>query len=185
MMQNDKLSRLIWIDLEMTGLRDEDVIVEIATLVTDASLNILSEGPEIAIWRTEEELSDIDPWAKEQHSSSGLLARVKSSKITLKEAEKQTLAFLSFWAEPDTLPLCGNSVSTDRRFIRKEMPDLDQFLHYRIVDVSTIKELVYRWYPKLTAPEKLSSHTALADIKESVEELLWYRNNVFLPPVIP
>ena len=180
-MQDGKLSRLIWIDLEMTGLRDEDVIVEMATLVTDAFLNVLAEGPEIAIFRTEEELADIDPWAAEQHSSSGLLNRVKESKVTLQEAERQTLKFLSFWAEPNTLPLCGNSVSTDRRFIRKEMPSLDQFLHYRIVDVSTIKELVHRWYPDIIVPEKQSSHTALADIKESIEELLWYRNNVFLP----
>ena len=180
-MQDDKLNRLIWIDLEMTGLRDEDVIVEIATLVIDAFLNILAEGPEIAIFRTEEELAGIDPWAKEQHSSSGLLTRVQGSKISLREAEKQTLTFLSDWADPGTLPLCGNSVSTDRRFIRKEMPGLDQFLHYRIVDVSTVKELVHRWYPEMIAPEKQSSHTALADIRESIEELLWYRNNVFLP----
>lgn len=180
-MQDDKLSRLIWIDLEMTGLRDEDVIVEIATLVTDAFLNVLAEGPEIAIFRTEEELAGINPWVKEQHTSSGLLNRVKTSEITLQEAEKQTLTFLSSWAEPGTLPLCGNSVSTDRRFIRKEMPGLDQFLHYRIVDVSTVKELVYRWYPEMIAPEKQSSHTALADIRESIEELLWYRNNIFLP----
>ena len=180
-MQDDKLSRLIWIDLDMTGLRDEDVIVEIATLVTDGFLNVLAEGPEIAIFRTEEELTGIDPWVKEQHTSSGLLTRVKASEITLQEAEKQTLTFLSAWAEPGTLPLCGNSVSTDRRFIRKEMPGLDQFLHYRIVDVSTVKELVHRWYPEMIAPEKQSSHTALADIRESIEELLWYRNNVFLP----
>ena len=180
-MQDDKLSRLIWIDLEMTGLRDEDVIVEIATLVTDGFLNVLAEGPEIAIFRTEEELTGIDPWVKEQHTSSGLLTRVKASEITLQEAEKQTLTFLSAWAEPGTLPLCGNSVSTDRRFIRKEMPGLDQFLHYRIVDVSTVKELVHRWYPEMIAPEKQSSHTALADIRESIEELLWYRNNDLLP----
>ena len=179
-MENNKLGRLIWIDLEMTGLSDEHVIVEIASLVTDASLNILAEGPEIAIWRTDEELSTIDPWAKEQHTSSGLLSRVKESTVGIKDAEEQTLAFLSVWAEVGTLPLCGNSVSTDRRFIRKEMPHLDQFLHYRIVDVSTVKELVYRWYPKMILPEKQSHHTALADIRESVEELLWYKNNVFI-----
>ena len=184
-MENNKLGRLIWIDLEMTGLSDDDVIVEIASLVTDASLNILAEGPEIAIWRTDEELSNINSWVKEQHTSSGLLRRVKESAIGIEEAEKQTLAFLSLWAEVGTLPLCGNSVSTDRRFIRKEMPQLDEFLHYRIVDVSTVKELVYRWYPQMTMPEKQSRHTALADIRESVEELLWYKKNVFAPHSIP
>ena len=171
---------LIWIDLEMTGLGDEHVILEIATIVTDGLLNIVAEGPEIAIWRPEEELKNIEKWSLEHHSASGLLDRVKSSEITLDDAESQTLAFVAKWTTKGKSPLCGNSVYTDRRFLRKEMPLLDEFLHYRLIDVSTIKELAKRWYPNIGKPEKEGSHLALADIRESVEELKWYREKIFL-----
>ena len=171
---------LVWIDLEMTGLGDEQVILEIATIVTDGFLDIIAEGPEIAIWRSDEDLNNIESWSLEHHTASGLLARVKSSKITLKEAEVQTIDFLSKWTSKGESPLCGNSVYTDRRFLRKEMPILDEFLHYRLIDVSTVKELAKRWYPALDKPEKEGSHLALADIRESVDELKWYRDNVFL-----
>ena len=174
-------TNLAWIDLEMTGLQDDHVIIEIASLVTNSNLVELAEGPVIAIHRKPEETDNINAWSKEQHTKSGLLKRVSESNISLKKAEQLTLDFLQLWIVKETSPLCGNSIGTDRRFIRKEMPLLDAFLHYRLIDVSTVKELTTRWYPEKTIPAKKSEHLALADIRESVEELRWYKENVFLP----
>ena len=174
-------TNLAWIDLEMTGLQDDHVIIEIASLVTNSNLVELAEGPVIAIHRKPEETDNINAWSKDQHTKSGLLKRVSESNISLKKAEQLTLDFLQLWIVKETSPLCGNSIGTDRRFIRKEMPLLDAFLHYRLIDVSTVKELTTRWYPEKTIPAKKSEHLALADIRESVEELRWYKENVFLP----
>ena len=175
-----KNTNLFWVDLEMTGLGDEQVIVEIASLVTDANLNILAEGPELAIHRTPEEMSRMEEWPARQHKKSGLIDRIKASKIDVAEAEKQTLEFLKKWTVKGKAPLCGNSIWVDRRFLHKEMPTLEDYLHYRMVDVSSFKEVVERWYPKSTRPpDKKGTHLAMADIKESVEELKWYRENVF------
>lgn len=178
-MVNSKDLNLVWIDLEMTGLEEDHVIIEIATVVTDSNLVKLSEGPAIAIHRTEKELTNINEWSLEQHAKSGLLRRVKESKISLAEAESLTLEFLTPWVNQGQSPLCGNSIATDRRFLEKEMPKLNSFLHYRMIDVSTVKELVKRWYPYLEVPNKKSSHLALDDIKESIAELKWYKENVF------
>ena len=179
-----KNSNLFWVDLEMTGLGDDQVIVEIASLITDADLNVLAEGPEIAIHRTPEEMSRMEEWSAEQHKKSGLLDRVEASEIDIKEAEHQTLDFLKKWAPEgpeEKIPLCGNSIWVDRRFLHKEMPTLENYLHYRMIDVSSIKELVGRWYREtLRPPDKKSAHLAMDDIKESVEELRWYRENVFV-----
>lgn len=177
-MDNDQ-SNLVWIDLEMTGLGDEHVILEIATLVTDGNLNILAEGPEIAVYRSSDELKSMEPWSLEHHNSSGLIDRVNKSSVMIRQAESMTIEFLSKWVCKGQSPLCGNSVHTDRRFMRKEMPELENFLHYRIIDVSTIKGLMKHWYPSVMPPEKKTAHLAMSDIKESVEELKWYRENVF------
>ncbi|MGB1749844.1 MAG: oligoribonuclease [Dehalococcoidia bacterium] len=180
----DKNLNLFWVDLEMTGLSDEQVIVEIASLVTDSDLNILAEGPEIAISRTTEEMERMEEWPAKQHKKSGLLDRIAASDIDVAEAERQTLEFLKQWAPEKTAPLCGNSIWVDRKFLHKEMPTLENYFHYRMIDVSSIKILVDRWYPKSKrAPDKSGAHLALADIKESVEELRWYRENVFVDKV--
>ncbi len=174
-------SNLFWVDLEMTGLGDDQVIVEIASLITDADLNILAEGPEIAVHRTPEEMARMEEWSAEQHKKSGLLDRVEASEIDIREAEDKTLKFLKEWASEGKVPLCGNSIWVDRRFLHKEMPTLENYLHYRMIDVSSIKELVGRWYPEtLRSPDKKGAHLAMDDIKESVQELRWYRENVFV-----
>ena len=175
----DKDNNLVWIDLEMTGLEDEHLIIEIATIVTNGDLEEVAEGPSIAIKRSSLEMQNINEWSKEQHQKSGLLNHVANSLISINDAENQTLEFLANWVEPGKSPICGNSIGTDRRFIRREMPRLDKFLHYRMVDVSTIKELVKRWYPAKELPEKQSNHLALDDIRESIEELRWYRTTFF------
>lgn len=176
-------TNLIWLDLEMTGLEpDTDVIIEIATLITDSELNILAEGPMLAVHTSDEQLEAMDEWCTRTHTASGLVDRVKASKITIEEAEAQTLAFLEGWIEKGASPLCGNSIAHDRRFVRKYMPKFEDYLHYRNIDVSSIKELVRRWYPEdVRAPAKKGHHLALDDIRESVEELRWYRANVFVP----
>lgn len=175
--------RLVWIDLEMTGLEpDRHVIIEIATLVTDGDLNVLAEGPNLAIARTEEELAKMDAWNTATHGGSGLVARIRASTVDVTEAERQTLAFIRRWVAKGMSPLAGNSIAQDRRFLRREMPKLDAYLHYRSVDVSTLKELARRWYPAVKPPEKKQAHRALDDILESVEELRWYRSRFFLPP---
>ena len=173
-------SNLIWLDLEMTGLEpDQHVILEIGCVVTDGRLEVIAEGPSIAIHHPEEILTTMDPWSLDQHGRSGLTQRCRLSKITLDQAEKQTLDFLARHCEPRSSPLCGNSIGQDRRFLYKYMPRLNDFFHYRNVDVSSIKELVRRWYPNLQPPEKIKSHDVLNDIRESIAELKFYRQNVF------
>ena len=181
-MENRQDGNLVWIDMEMTGLDpQQDQILEIASLVTDKELNILAEGPNLAIHQPEATLAAMDEWNRTHHGRSGLLDRVRSSQETVATAERQTLDFLAPWCLPRSSPLCGNSVCQDRRFISRLMPALDGFLHYRLVDVSTIKELTLRWYPALPPVKKKETHLALADIRESVEELRHYRRHVFLP----
>lgn len=172
---------LVWIDMEMTGLNPEkEGIIEIAVIVTDKDLNILEEGPDIVIRQPLKLLKAMDNWNQKQHAKSGLLEQVKKSKVTVRKAEKLTLEFIKKLCVPGKTSLCGNAVYHDRRFIIKYMPKLNEFLHYRLVDVSTIKELVRRWYPKgKEAPEKSKDHRALSDIRESIEELKFYRKHFF------
>ena len=175
-------SKLVWIDLEMTGLNPEKhVILEIATIVTDNDLSIVAEGPNIVINHPGKILKDIEPWSRDHHKASGLLDRVYASTHDHQSAEKETLNFLSAYCEKGLSPLCGNSIWQDRRFLLKYMPTLADFFHYRNIDVSSIKELVKRWYPSIPAYEKEKPHLALIDIKESINELKYYRQKVFLP----
>lgn len=171
-------------DLEMTGLDpDRDVIVEIATLVTDDELNILAEGPDLVIHQAEERLTAMEPVVVEMHTKSGLLDAIRQSTITLDEAGAKTLEFIKLHVpESRTVPLCGNSIGTDRRFLARHLPEIENYLHYRSVDVSTIKELTKRWYPKvgIDRPSKTGQHRAMEDIKASVRELQFYRSKVFL-----
>lgn len=169
--------RLIWIDLEMTGLDTlTDSILEIATVVTDAELHILAEGPELAIRHPLERLQAMDDWNRNQHSSSGLWQRVLDSTVSLQEAENRTLRFLEQWVQPNTSPICGNSICQDRRFLHRQMPLLEDFFHYRNLDVSTIKELARRWAPEiLEGFGKESAHTAMSDVHDSIAELRHYR----------
>ena len=175
---------LIWIDLEMTGLHPQtDVIIEIASLVTDANLNVLAEGPMLAIHQPDTVLDRMDEWCKRTHGASGLTERVKNSTVDVAEAERLTLEFTARWIPEKASPLCGNTISHDRRFLRRYMPAFEEHLHYRNIDVSTIKELVRRWYPAdRHAPPKKGSHLALDDIRESVEELKFYRDRLFVRP---
>ncbi|MDQ6975561.1 MAG: oligoribonuclease [Mariprofundaceae bacterium] len=177
---------LVWMDLEMTGLEpDQDVILEIATLITDADLHVLAKGPELVVHQSDAVLAAMNPWCIEHHGASGLTARVRSSQVSQTEAEAKTLAFLqdyfSVQGITDAPPLCGNSIHQDRRFLFCHMPKLEAFFHYRNLDVSTVKELVRRWYPKVEIPIKKESHRALDDIHESIAELRYYRQHVFLP----
>lgn len=168
---------LIWIDLEMTGLDpDSDSIIEIATLVTDKDLNLLAEGPELAIRHPLERLQAMDDWNRNTHTKSGLWNRVLTSTIDMAAAEKATLAFLANWVPAGKSPICGNSICQDRRFLYRCMPTLERYFHYRNLDVSTLKELARRWAPAIAKGNaKASAHTALSDIRESVEELRYYR----------
>ncbi|TDB61211.1 oligoribonuclease [Photorhabdus khanii] len=170
---------LIWIDLEMTGLDPErDRIIEIATIVTDANLNILAEGPVIAIYQSDEQLALMDEWNVRTHTGSGLVERVKASKIDARAAEKATIEFLEQWVPAGASPICGNSVAQDRRFLFRYMPELEAYFHYRYLDVSTLKELARRWKPEiLTGLKKQNTHQALDDIRESVAELAYYREH--------
>ncbi len=174
---------LIWIDLEMTGLAPEsDSIIEIATLLTDRDLNIVEEGPMIAIHQPESVLALMDDWNKKQHGGSGLLARVRASKISTAEAERQTLDFLAQQVVPGSSPMCGNSICQDRRFLARHMPQLERFFHYRNLDVSTVKELARRWAPAvLDGVKKSGAHLALDDIRDSVSELRHYREQFVAP----
>lgn len=172
---------LIWIDLEMTGLDPEQhQIIEIATIVTDAQLNILAEGPVLAIHQSEEELAKMDDWCTKTHTNSGLVERVRQSKIDEAEAVRQTIAFLEQWVPQGASPICGNSIGQDRRFLYKHMPELEQYFHYRYLDVSTLKELTRRWQPELlNGFTKKGSHLALDDIRDSIAELRYYREHIF------
>jgi oligoribonuclease len=175
-------TNLVWIDLEMSSLDPESgVILEIATVITSADLEILEEGPNIAINHSEVILDGMDEWNQSHHQGSGLLDRVKASPYDSPQAEAETLVFISKYCREGESPLCGNTVWQDRRFLVKHMPRLENFFHYRIIDVSTIKELVKRWYPSLPRFPKRKAHLALSDIQESIKELRYYRKHIFLP----
>ena len=184
-----KDDRLVWIDCEMTGLElSRDALIEIAVLVTDGELTVLDEGLDIVINCADDVLDTMVPFVRQMHDGSGLTELVRSSTVTLGEAERRVLEYLQrFIAEPRTAPLCGNSIATDRSFIARDMPELDGFLHYRMIDVSSIKELTRRWYRRVyfSQPAKGLAHRALADIHESVQELRYYRATVFVPPPGP
>ena len=175
----NKKTNLIWIDLEMTGLVPEkDIIIEIATVVTDAHLNVLAEGPSLAIHQDNKHLDSMDEWNTRQHTKSGLVQRVKESEISVNAAEKQTLDFVMKYVDPGTSPMCGNSICQDRRFLYNYMPKLEKFFHYRHIDVSTLKELAVRWKPDVVSTSfKQSKHLALSDIYDSINELKHYREH--------
>ncbi len=175
---------LVWIDLEMTGLQPAaDHVIEIATIVTDKDLNIFAEGPVMAIHQPDEVLARMDEWNRSHHGASGLVDRVRASPFSAADAERRTLSFLTPFVTPGSSPMCGNSVCQDRRFLAREMPQLEHFFHYRNLDVSTLKELARRWAPQLAESfSKESAHLALADIRESIRELRYYRAH-FLHPV--
>lgn len=177
---------LAWMDLEMTGLDpSRHVIVEIATILTDDNLELIAEGPDLIVSATPAELAEMDDYVTTMHTSSGLLDEINATTMTLEEAGKQTLAFLQeHIAEPRTVPLCGNSIGTDRRFLAVHLPEIEEFLHYRSIDVSTVKELARRWnYGTFkAAPRKEAGHRALDDIRESLEELRHYRDTFFTLP---
>ena len=172
--------RLVWIDLEMTGLDTvNDSILEIATVVTDAELNILAEGPELAISHPLSTLQAMDDWNRRQHGKSGLWQRVLEEGVGMAEAEKRTLSFLSQWVPANASPMCGNSICQDRRFLHRQMPALERHFHYRNLDVSTLKELARRWAPQvLNAVSKEAAHTALSDVRDSISELRHYRQHM-------
>ena len=176
---------LVWMDLEMTGLdHTSDVIVEIATIITDDELEIIAEGPDLVIHQPDDVLARMDPFVVEMHTKSGLLEQIKASEISLADAGAATLAFIrEHVPEPSTVPLCGNSIGTDRRFLAAYLPDIENHLHYRSIDVSSVKELVKRWYPAIDAdrPRGQGSHRALDDIRESIKEMVYYRERVFVP----
>ena len=181
-MPNDSppADRLIWIDLEMTGLdTDRDGIIEVATVVTDGQLNVLAEGPELAISHPLETLEAMDEWNRTQHGQSGLWRRVLEEGVPLAEAEARTLAFLQEWVPANASPMCGNSICQDRRFLHRLMPALEAHFHYRNLDVSTIKELARRWAPQVLAGfGKEAAHTALSDVRDSIAELRHYRRHM-------
>ena len=176
---------LVWMDLEMTGLDPRrHTIVEIATIITDDRLEIIAEGPDLVIFQDDEALSHMDDVVTRMHTRSGLLEQIRGSSISLEQAGNETLDFIKrHCPQPATVPLCGNSIGTDRRFLDAYLPDIENHLHYRSVDVSSIKELCRRWYPDVfkASPGKRTSHRALDDIKESIEELRYYRDNLFAP----
>jgi oligoribonuclease len=175
---------LAWIDLEMTGLvPDTDRILEVATIVTDRELNILAEGPVMAVHQTDETLAGMDEWNRRTHGASGLIARVRASATDEAEAERRTLAFLVEWLAPGSSPMCGNGICQDRRFMARLMPTLERFFHYRNLDVSTLKELARRWAPEVLAGvSKSTAHQALDDVRDSIRELRHYREKMFVRP---
>ncbi len=176
----DRGSNLIWIDLEMTGLDTEaDTIIEIATIVTDKYLNELAEGPALAIGQAKDLMDGMDDWNTSHHGDSGLTERVLRSDVTMRQAELVTLEFLSRWVDAGASPICGNSICQDRRFLAREMPEVERYFHYRNLDVSTLKILAQNWAPDIAAGyKKESSHRALSDIRDSIEELQWYREQL-------
>jgi oligoribonuclease len=177
---NDRATNLIWIDLEMTGLcTQNDTIIEIATIVTDKHLNELAEGPVLALHQSRETMDGMDEWNTRQHGESGLTARVLESEVDAREAEMATLAFLRDWVDEGASPMCGNSICQDRRFLAREMPELEAYFHYRNLDVSTLKILASLWAPGVANGfDKESAHLALSDIRDSIAELLWYRESL-------
>ena len=172
--------RLIWIDLEMTGLdTDHDSVIEIATVVTDAQLNVLADGPDFAITHDLATLEAMDDWNRNQHRRSGLWQRVLEQGVTMREAELRTIEFLQQWVGPKASPMCGNSICQDRRFLHRCMPELERYFHYRNLDVSTLKELARRWAPSvLGGVHTESAHTALSDVRDSITELRYYRSRI-------
>ncbi|XP_062374047.1 small fragment nuclease [Sardina pilchardus] len=181
----DSTQRIVWVDLEMTGLDiDKDEIIEMACIITDSELNILAEGPNLIINQPGELLDGMSEWCKTHHGNSGLTQAVRDSKISLQDAENEFLSFIKKYIPPRQCPLAGNSVHADKKFLDKYMPQFMSHLHYRIIDVSTVKELCRRWYPEeyKKAPSKKGSHRALDDIQESIEELKFYRSAVFKTP---
>ena len=182
----DRLSNLIWIDLEMTGLSPEtDTIIEIATVVTDKHLNELAEGPVRAIRQSPATMDAMDEWNQRHHGGSGLTARVLASEVDARDAEIATLEFLREWVEAGASPMCGNSICQDRRFLAREMPELERFFHYRNLDVSTLKILAQQWAPSVANGfVKESAHLALSDIRDSIEELAWYRDKLLNTAVL-
>lgn len=171
---------LVWMDLEMTGLEpDTDTILEIATIITDGNLNIIAEGPNLVVHQPDAVLDAMDDWNTSHHGQSGLTARVKESTLSIRQAEIETLDFIRRYVPERCSPLCGNSIHQDRRFLVRYMPELEAYVHYRNIDVSTIKELARRWYPSRQAPIKRAEHLALADVRESINELAWYREQLF------
>jgi len=183
---SDRSANLIWIDLEMTGLSPEqDSIIEIATIVTDMHLNELAEGPVLAIRQSQETMDAMDEWNTRQHGQSGLVARVLDSDTSAAVAESATLKFLSDWVDAGASPMCGNSICQDRRFLAREMPDLERYFHYRNLDVSTLKILANLWVPAVAKGfVKDSAHLALSDIRDSIEELAWYRENLLVTSAV-
>lgn len=179
--KNQGKKGLVWIDLEMTGLDTQaDDIIEIATIVTDEDLNVLAEGPVFAIKVSDQKLNSMDDWNTKQHGESGLIDRVRRSTVTLEQAERETIAFLSKWVDAGKSPMCGNSICQDRRFLARQMPELERFFHYRNLDVSSIKELCFRWRPDILRNfEKTGSHLAMDDIRDSIRELKHYRQHFF------
>jgi len=182
------MSQIVWVDLEMTGLNsDTDTILEMACIVTDADLNILAEGPDMCVHHSDEDLARMNTWCIETHGKSGLTDRVRRSTHTLAEVEESMIAFISKYVQKGVAPLAGNSVHVDQRFLVKYMPNFMSYLHYRIVDVSSVKELCKRWYPveSKSLPSKKGSHRALSDIQESIEELKYYRSSIFKSATLP
>ena len=181
----ERTDRLVWVDCEMTGLElGHDLLIEVAAVVTDSELTVLGEGVDVVIGASEEQLAGMLPVVRDMHASSGLTQEVLASTVTLQEAEQQVLAYIKQHVpEPKKAPLCGNSIATDRGFLTRDMTELDDWLHYRMVDVSSIKELARRWYPRAyyQAPAKGGGHRALADILESVQELRYYRQAIMVP----
>lgn len=177
---DDPSGNLIWIDLEMTGLdTTSDTIIEIATIITDCDLNELAEGPVLAIGQSKETMDSMDDWNTRQHAKSGLTERVLASKVSLAAAERATIEFLEKWVVTGLSPMCGNSICQDRRFLAREMPQLEGYFHYRHLDVSTLKVVAQRWAPDVAAGfTKDSAHLALSDIRDSIAELTWYRDKL-------
>ena len=173
--------RMVWIDLEMTGLDlTRESIIEIATVVTDGQLNVLATGPNLAITVPDSLIQGMDEWNTRHHHRSGLVDRIRSEGLSVNEAEQATLSFLREWVDENTAPLCGNSVWNDRLFLQKEMPQIVEFLHYRMIDVSTVKEIGRRWYPQVSRFNKKGAHLALDDIRESIQELAYFRERIFI-----
>ncbi|MDX1519094.1 MAG: oligoribonuclease [Gammaproteobacteria bacterium] len=175
-------ANLIWIDLEMTGLdTDHDLIIEIATIITDGDLNIIEEGPVVAIHQEESVIEAMDEWNTRQHTRSGLVKRVQESRFTVTDAEHRTLEFVRKHVPERVSPMCGNSICQDRRFMHRLMPDLENYFHYRNLDVSSVKEIISRWYPDRPVFAKEATHLALDDIRDSIAELKFYREHFFIP----